>query len=513
MRRSIATLLLLLVFAGSASADGFYLAPPAFPKPPAVPAQRALVVHRDGVERLTVESALDAKSQSFGWILPVPAEPTKVEATTRGALDTLELVTRPRIREAVGTRARSLLLTLLGFTLFLAISRFVLLRTGFSLRGLGYVALIALGFLVVLLVPSLGAMHSARIGAIQSPGVRASKTARVGSYAVTVLEAEGVEALSAWLTANGLSPIPEEGRSLVADYVAKGWRFVAARLEAGGTGLLVPHPLRVEFPATEPVYPMRLTALAGSAVALRLWVLADGRASAAGLETTYCARLDDATSSRYPAHPALAGGVWPGAVLTRLEGRVPPGSMGDDVSIALGPFAAHLPAFYTNEGATQAVLAGAAVLWMLVMLVLLFVPPNRLPLRNPQIRPFFLLGILAAVVVGLVAFVYRQTLPTIETIETPSIGWRAYASPGLVVARLRYEGDEFEGLGPDDARARIDAAFRRWGARNPYLGRPVAWSDSPGDFLLVEDERGLLLRRFDARGAPEDEVLRPAAGR
>ena len=63
----------------TALGDGGYWPEPAFPAMPTIPVQRAVVVHRDGVEALVVESAFESPSPNVGWILPLPAEPTELD--------------------------------------------------------------------------------------------------------------------------------------------------------------------------------------------------------------------------------------------------------------------------------------------------------------------------------------------------------------------------------------------------------------------------------------------------
>lgn len=77
-------------------------------------------------------------------------------------------------------------------------------------------------------------------------------------------------------------------------------------------------------------------------MALRLWVLADGRAAVPDLEISCCDRLDDPGAQRRPAHPEPVADTFQGAVLTRLDGTVSPSGMSSDLRIALGAYEAHL---------------------------------------------------------------------------------------------------------------------------------------------------------------------------
>ena len=84
----------------------------------------------------------------------------------------------------------------------------------------------------------------------------------VGGYDVARLASGEAGALDAWLRRNGYA-LPDGAEPILADYVDRGWRFVAIRLAQGEEGRL--KPLDVSFATDAPVYPMRLEQLASSA--------------------------------------------------------------------------------------------------------------------------------------------------------------------------------------------------------------------------------------------------------
>ncbi|MCF7958027.1 MAG: DUF2330 domain-containing protein [Phycisphaerae bacterium] len=59
--------------------------------------QRAIVVHRDGVETLIIESVLEGDSGEYGLIIPVPAVPKKVEVGYGGLIETVSMAIQPKI--------------------------------------------------------------------------------------------------------------------------------------------------------------------------------------------------------------------------------------------------------------------------------------------------------------------------------------------------------------------------------------------------------------------------------
>lgn len=73
----------ILLFA-TASADGKYFPQNAYKVPPAIPTQRTILVYRDGIETLIIESALEGPGQEFGWVIPLPSRPTRFEEASPG---------------------------------------------------------------------------------------------------------------------------------------------------------------------------------------------------------------------------------------------------------------------------------------------------------------------------------------------------------------------------------------------------------------------------------------------
>jgi hypothetical protein len=104
----------------------------------------------------------------------------------------------------------------------------------------------------------------------------------LGEYTVAQLAANDSAGLTAWLTANGYS-LPPALAAAMAPYANANWVFVAVKLTAADpadpiTGRL--QPLRLRFPSTEPVYPMRMSQAASRAQAVSIYVIAPERMTA-----------------------------------------------------------------------------------------------------------------------------------------------------------------------------------------------------------------------------------------
>ena len=97
MRIQCAAALAVLFSASAAMGDGCYIPEHAVRKIPEIPAQRAVLSWKDGVETLVISSALDSEAQKLGWIIPIPAVPRVIEKESPGALKTLNFCIQPKI--------------------------------------------------------------------------------------------------------------------------------------------------------------------------------------------------------------------------------------------------------------------------------------------------------------------------------------------------------------------------------------------------------------------------------
>jgi hypothetical protein len=227
-----------------------------------VPRERALIVHKDGRERLVMSFDLLAKGDRPAIVLPVPARPVVRAASDPFAY--LESATRPRER--------------------------VVERYG----GGGDGATAGAPPVDVIDRKTIGGFDVTRIGGASDPG-----------------------ALTRWLNDHGYET-PQRAEPILAEYAGDGWSFVAVRLPDGASGRL--RPLSIAFASDRPIYPMKLDRLASSSVAVDLWFVAPGRVHVDGFEDRYAGSV----AALRPAVPrrlsSLIGAGW----VTRVGGTVQP---------------------------------------------------------------------------------------------------------------------------------------------------------------------------------------------
>lgn len=507
MNRSILTVLLTLAAAGSAFANGVYIPPVGYPDLPAIPAQRAIISWRGGLETLVVESSLDTSSPAVGWILPLPAEPTALAPADPGVLTAMALCQRPHITSHIEPVFRpAILFACLLAPFFLCL---LLLRDRGRLwptiRGLLYLELVLLIFAAIMLPMFM----SAGAGGPLDAAVAVSSQSRVGNYDATVLRAKDAAALDAWLSANALQPLTPAAKAAVNDYIARKWCFVVARL-AKDPGPAIPHPIAATFPTDKPVFPMKLTGLARSKTRVELFVIAANQHSADGFTRTASdayrpvderpldqndsvgsvgAHYAAAETGLVVGHPDIARWMWPGCVVTALAADLTPADMTGDIYLSPEPLAPHRARAFT-AGARRDItilLAVLAALGLLIASAFLF-KGRRKPTR-PQLQGFLASALAAILCIALLFF----SLPVLPT--TP-VSWYNMFYPHDRALALRAGLRIMESQGLWSAPLTQEKLRTLWplllksqylpsaALRNPFTGQPIRLERSPGNLSL-----------------------------
>lgn len=368
-RRDVGVMLILVVLLGAhgAWADGGYIPQPAYPALPSIPVQRAMVTWRNGQETLVVESSFQTPSPHVAWIVPLPAEPTKLGVGDPAMLRSLSMSLRPAItHDLVRLSMVSIGVLMWSLILISGLRRRSDGRLSVSATsGIAALLLLALFLLFAVSLSSLGGSAGSA-----APQMLVGTSQRVGNYDVTVLRPRDATDVSAWLTAASLSPLPGQADAVVNDYIARRWCFLVARLGHDGDGPATPHPLVATFPAATPVYPMKLTGINGKPTRVELIAVADqqlvcgGGTSSNSFDCTVADRFGYKPSEEWPTqentpvievgsfyhseqtgltigNPDVSDLLWDRCVVTKLVADLSPQQMAQDVQLsprALAPY-------------------------------------------------------------------------------------------------------------------------------------------------------------------------------
>jgi hypothetical protein len=522
-RRCCLVVVAILALTSDAFADGAYFPERAIRKIPEIPAQRAVLAWKDGQETLVISSALDSKSQKLGWIIPLPSVPTTIEKQSPGALKTLNFCIQPEITHD--------LYLIVAFAVYALFSVNLLLATLLFKREERLGFLLVEGFLLVVL-PSLmlPALGPGRPTALKAANVQVEKSVSVGAYDIAVLKSPKPDELNAWLTENGFSALPAAAGKTIADYISNGWVFAATKLTRAESGTNAPHPIKMTFSSKEPVYPLKLTALAGGSTAFEIFVVADDRAACDLLKEEFCQRFteekwahtdddDPYEAGKYfyceaipqqIGHPAICSMMWNKCVVTKLAGTIDADKMTSDILFGLTPFQPYREHFYTVQGAKQSALLVFVCLlgcWLAASMIAyrkrIMEPEGLLPYLGRVLLP-------AIVLIAIFAAGVSVSLPVLDASEVVTgHGFRFHRFSRMVFSRFKNTVDERPDALQGTEKEIAERLLKYSGDRekhpettNQYTGTDVIAEDSPGNFTVEKSPKKVIIRVYDHAGRP-----------
>ncbi len=242
----------------STSADGAFFS--GYYQDVIEPAQKAVIVYDDNIEKLIIQVKFEGKVTDFAWVVPVPNYPG-VEEAEKVLFAELSNLTSPPT------------------------------NYGDIHYGCGCIA------------------EGDRL-APKEGGVDIWEEKRVGNYSVTILSADDSQALINWLGDNGYV-FPDTAQSIVEYYVKNNWFFVAMKIDASTievdeTGRIYGaiEPVRLSFTSDTIIYPMKLSSLSAAETQneILLYIFADYRVYLSEAHLEYAQWVEgEELGGEYPA--------------------------------------------------------------------------------------------------------------------------------------------------------------------------------------------------------------------
>ncbi len=516
-------------------ADGKYFPEKAYKVSPGIPSQRAIIVYKDGIETLIIESILEGKGKEFGWIIPLPAEPNGFREVSPGLIKTLSVVLQPEITHDLGGRI-PIAFSCAG----LVISIYLIHLYGRKHSVMQFILLIIIIFIVLsLLMPSLNKKASISISGIEVRDIN-----EVGNYKIFVLKAQKTEALDRWLDSNGFAALDKNDKTIVNDYIKDNWCFVAAKLKRNEDGgLSQPHPLEMTFPSKKILYPLRLTSTVGNDVYLDIFVISNNGLSGSKLtlelsdrfiikEKAFVNMEDEAVEGfagekfeQKIGHPEAFRYFWDGCIISRFCGILRPDQMNKDIVFDISKFHHYQKHYWSKQGAWQYsfIFFFPAIVFIFIALHCLYRGEKYKKVQYPLIRAMLLSFIFSSI--G--SLIIYAMLPKVKNITTSShihnIIRRTEEEPfreklSELVSQY-YAGSEnisieqykiaVADLIQNNPQLRKFEHF----LSNSFEGGVIKQEDSPGNYVIFKDERGIVWRTYTGEGFPDDYVLVDKSGK
>lgn len=286
MRRLVALGVLTAVLVGTATAAPAFACVCGGVTPPPgetveVTGERAILSLTEGVQQLDILFDLDSTTASTGLIIPTPT-PATVTAGERERFDRLEAAMLP--------------------------------RASYYDDWWGFDA----------------AFRAPATESATAP--RVLDRVRIGDVVAVTLAASDAAGLTLWLGENGYA-LPDGSSALFAPYIADNWSFVAVKLvsEQQLTGTV--DPVRLTFATDTMVLPLRMSARSVEPVAMRLYVLAEGRVDVTRAKAPGSA-VNAAQRTIWAGElEGSLGEVAPYLTVTDLRFDDPEGQITDDLSV------------------------------------------------------------------------------------------------------------------------------------------------------------------------------------
>ncbi|MBN8456791.1 MAG: DUF2330 domain-containing protein [Verrucomicrobia bacterium] len=251
--------------------------------PTTIPYQRAIILHAEDTQTLVLQSQYQVPETSdthtIGWVVPVPATPEVATVDVNNgkwAFAMLDRTTRPYI-----TRYGDQFWTVL---LYASIGSIIvcLIGTCFSSGKFSNRWLVGEFVSMAATVCIFNFPIRQRVARAKFPvEVETLKSQQAGIYDVKVIRAKAAADVLAWLNENAFRFGPED-ESAIQGYLDRGWVFTVAKIRPStpppapsrfSEGLA--DPLILRFPATNPIYPLALTATGGHDTEVLIYLASD----------------------------------------------------------------------------------------------------------------------------------------------------------------------------------------------------------------------------------------------
>jgi len=498
--------LLVLVLSVPAWADGKMFQRAVVARPAETPDQRALLSYDEErhVETLVVETTVAGEGGEFAWVIALPAKP-EIEPSTTGLFPSLAFLTAPEVVERAHPEFLGLVILALGVWGCVRWWRRPL-RPGVAASLLPSSLVIAI-FAMLSIAPVGCGMTGKSAAAGGADGATVLDRRPVGIFDTTTLTATDAASLRGWLAEHGFAA-PAEMDPVVTDLLGEGWVFVASRVRSDGGPDEVRrlHPLAFTFPSREPVYPMRLTGVGGSPIAVDLFVCGPRRAEADGMTVEFCDTGVARRSGPY-FHDELFRRAGGRNCLTKLTGRFEAAAMAHDVAVRWNSGPEERLELYTAKAAVSRA-ARPAALWFGAVLLL-----GAIVSRSVAACAVRLFTRFDAATFG-VALVVGMTVTGTQLSDYPRV------PDGAVLSDRWARSGTADALEHPPERVFGDVeAIRAWareatsGLRHPVTDDPVREEDSPDNWWIRRTGEGLELVVWESMGSFVRERARDVSAR
>jgi hypothetical protein len=209
-------------------------------------------------------------------------------------------------------------------------------------------------------------------------------------------------------------------------------------------------------------------------------------------------------------HPITEKYMWNGCVLSKLCGTLKPGQMDKDIAFQLKTHKPYRKHYYSHRGARETGFVACLGAWCILAIGLTAIFYGKIKKENG--RKFYLFRIIipAALFSLIIWPTFYGLVPKVK-VQTKRGYFRDHYSLRLMHSIGAERVKEYIDLHEMDKKA-IEARIREYFdfriSRDAFNGERIRLEDSPGNFTILEDERGIVFRAYSRNGFPIDIVVK-----
>ena len=305
----------------------------------------------------------------------------------------------------------------------------------------------------------------------------------------------------------------------MVEYINENWVFAAIRLVRSEKGINTPHPIRMVFSSEKPIYPMKLTSIAGGSPYFEIFVIGDSRASTDFLPARFCDRYrrnrsrnespfyyEGESYEQDLGYSGILPLMWNGCVLTKFSGTINSEEMTRDIYFDWEEFKPYRELFFTTQGSLYSVtilFLGIIGIYIFTTMLLFHKRISEKSGKVYYLRKILLPGVLCAVTISsCVYFLLPKIGPEGDGIHTTK-GYLRMMS----VVRLQWAMYDILGNNPqvlngseDEIETLITKKLAEENMRNNIQGTDVIPEDTPGNFTVEKNKDEVIIYMYDRIG-------------
>lgn len=240
---------------------------------PNITSQNVLISWADGIQKMVVWAEFENYGKEIVWLIPVPTKPTLMTTADPLIFHALHHQTAPEVEWRF-------IYDYLPILSFMAIGVIVYAFLRYKKSGTKSFLLFAIvwGMIALgMIVPVLFGSKELPVAVYDDFDLPEFDEKATNSFAVVT--ADTATGINAWLIDHGRMTLTDNEFSVVDKYCQNGWSWCAVTIKRSDVGKNAPAPIRIDFAATELIYPVAPNLISNEFFPVDLFVVHETQAT------------------------------------------------------------------------------------------------------------------------------------------------------------------------------------------------------------------------------------------